>query len=553
MDQNTIDVAAQPVASVEVLPPDPAQQFDIAIASQNPKGMHDVAKNNPYHPVAVAATNAADLLVKGDKAFNEFIKPIEDAGGLNTPQGKQEIVSAWDKKNVNGASAKDILLHWITGNGEYARDLATGGKVISTVKPDAQGNLVRIDTNALGRQTYLDQQTNVPLTIDQVKERGVNLLASYENSLKYKSDVENQKTNQADFLAGEKQKNGILGHTSLVKSLSESLFKDLDAIKQFDLDPKTRALVSKTISQNMSNGRTTSDNVTRFDQAVASSSKTDGSSLTEQERLALGAPIGAQWQNGNVKDTKTGVVLSLSSLRNNQTSGSTGTSNEAQSATDRTSIINSLRQSKFANTPEGKILQDTLIRALDTSKQIRDEQTTMVSNYGKPAFLPLPNAGMEGDPFTLLQGKAIQNMTAANIASAYNDYFNQWKTAHPDVYPKQQEIQAGFVNSDQYKRLLQAGMDATHGIINTPTSMKKGAKPEWGTGQQVGIAPTRDQTTNANMEAVKKDVAMVPGVPAGAVQIGTADGKPTRDGKPTVPKGTPIFRTPDGKNWHPGE
>lgn len=548
-NKDTIDIQSQPVSSVEVSPPDPSVQFDQAANSKDPNAMLDVAKNNPYHPVAIAATNAADLLRKGDKAFNDFIKPIEDAGGLDTLQGKQEVASAWDKKNVNGASAKDILFHWITGNGAYARDLATGGKVISSIKPDAQGNLVRIDTNALGRQSYVDQVTGEPLTPEQANQRGVGRYTTYENSLKYKSDIENQKVNQADFLQGEKQKNGILGHTGLVNTLSESLFKDLDTLKQFDLDPKTRALVSKSLSQNLSSGRTTSDSLTKFDQEAATSNQSDGENVTEQQRISWGLPAGIySWQNGKIVSQDKKISTTLSALRNNQTTGSTGTSNEAQSATDRASIINSLRQSKFSNTPEGKVLQDTLIKALDTSKQIRDEQTAMVANYGKPAFLPLPNAGIEGDPFTLLQGKAVQNMTAAKIASAYNDYFNQWKTAHPDVYPKQQEIQAGFANSEQYKSLMKAGMDATHDIISTPIPMKKESKKEWGSGQNVGIPPNRDQQAASDMESVKKMAAMVPGVPIGSVQYGTADGL-----TPGIKKGTPIFKAPDGTLHYPGE
>lgn len=545
VDPNRIDTASQPVASV-VVPPDPSTQFDQALSTSNPTAMRDVAKNNPYHPVAVAATNAADVLMKGDKAFNDFIKPIQDAGGPNTLKGKQEIVSAWDKQNVNGASAKDILLHWITGNGAYARDLATGGKVISSVKTDAEGNLVRIDTNALGRQTYFDQQSNQPLTPDQVKQRGIGRYTTYENSLQYLKDKKNQETNQKDFLESEKQKNGILGHTALVGTLSEALFSDLEKIKQFDLDPKTRALVSKTLSQNLSSGRTASDSIAKFDQDIASSSQSNGSSVTEQQRIAAGIPAGVYtWQDGNIKGQDNKTSYSLSKLRNNQITGSTGTSNEQQSATDRASIINSIRQSKFANTPEGKMLQDTLIRALDTSKQIRDEQTTMVSTYGKPSFLPLPNAGIEGDPFTMLQGKAVQNMTAAKISSAYNDFFNQWKNANPDIYPSQQQIQADFVaKNPEYKRLMDAGMKATHDIINTPIPMNKVPKAEWGAGQQAGMPPPRE----SDMEAVKKGVGIAPGLPFGAMPHGTADGK-----TPGVPKGTPIYKTPDGKLHYAGE
>jgi len=97
------------VAPVVATTPDltPSQQFDIAVDTRDPRKAMEVATANIGTPVAVAAVKAADLMLKGEQAFQNMIAPIEKAGGVGTPQGN--IAVAEKAKEVFKQRNQDYL------------------------------------------------------------------------------------------------------------------------------------------------------------------------------------------------------------------------------------------------------------------------------------------------------------------------------------------------------------------------------------------------------------------------------------------------------------
>ena len=60
--------------------------FSKAVASRDPEALKRLAFENKGTPVEEAANSAADTINKSRQEYNTIIKPIEDKGGLATPE-----------------------------------------------------------------------------------------------------------------------------------------------------------------------------------------------------------------------------------------------------------------------------------------------------------------------------------------------------------------------------------------------------------------------------------------------------------------------------------
>jgi hypothetical protein len=446
----------------------PAQQFDKALAKGDSQSMLDVAKNTFGTPVSDAAVLAAKAIKSGDEKFAQVTQPITDAGGIGTPKGNIAVSKAMTL-HKDDPLVGEALVQWLSGNGKYARDLLTGGKITSEVKPDMNGKLVQVYTNALGKVVRAhDINSEVDMPADEYQNRAVGR-STYENTIAYKTAAQSAEFNQKEFQEGLKNTQNIGVTTQVIADLSSRLQAELEPLKNLDIDPKQQANLNKWLTSNLSQGNTTNQSKTIMDQIIAGGSANIGKSLTESEKIGLGLPVKGTftWGKDGVAGTTADQGRTYNQLRSGTTTGSSGEELNKSFANDRASFAAYLKSSGLS--AENQL---HYLNAMDLSKQIGATQADMVANYKRPSFLPLPNASTSDEPYALTQAKAVQNIAGADLMKAYQKYVNEYQTAHPTYTINPGELEAGFARTSEYKRIIKDAKDASNAFITAPRTFK---------------------------------------------------------------------------------
>ena len=92
-EQTPVSAVAPVVPGVEVAAvpqkPDPIQaQYELAVQARDPVAMMDIARKTLGSPISQAAVEAASTMERNGQQYDSIVKPIQDAGGINTPEGR---------------------------------------------------------------------------------------------------------------------------------------------------------------------------------------------------------------------------------------------------------------------------------------------------------------------------------------------------------------------------------------------------------------------------------------------------------------------------------
>lgn len=447
----------------------PAQQFDKALAKGDSQSMLDVAKNTFGTPVSDAAVLASKAIKSGDEKLAQVTQPITDAGGIGTPKGNIAVSKAMTL-HKDDPLVGEALVQWLSGNGKYARDLLTGGKIVSEVKPDINGQMIQVYTNALGkvvRAHAINSETD--MSADEYQNRAVGR-STYENTIGYKVAAQTADINNKKFLDSIENTNNVAATSQVVADLSSRLQSELEPLKNLDIDPKQQANLNKWLTSNLSQGNTTSQSKTMMDQVIAGGSSNIGKSLSDSEKISLGLPVKGTftWGKDGVVGATADQGRTYNQLRSGTATGSSGEELNKSFANDRASFAAYLKSSGLS--PENQL---HYLNAMDLSKQIGATQADMVTNYKRPSFLPLPNASTSDEPYALTQAKAVQNIAGADLMKAYQKYVNEAKSANPTYPPNPGELEAGFSRSPEYKKIIDDAKKASNDIITAPRTFKE--------------------------------------------------------------------------------
>ena len=472
-----------PVATIT----SPSKQYDDALSTGSPQAMVEIAKANFGTPVGTAALSAAETLHAGNQKFEAMKEPIEKAGGPNTPEGHLAISKSM-KLAKDEPMMGEALVQWLSGNGKYARDILTGGKITSEVKPDINGKLVQVYTNALGKVVRAhDINSDVDMSADDYQKRSVGR-QTYENTIDYLSNKQNAEANIKAFKEGELKNNNVTAGTQVIADLSGRLMDSLEKIKNLEIDPQEELKISRFVNSSLSNANSSNTSKTILDQATANAATKQGQSLTDKEKIGLKLPVGESFTWG-----KEGVVGSTQDKSKSWTQLRSGTGTESSNAElntsynqDRASLVNYLKKSGLK--PEEQL---HFTNAMDLAKQIGTAQAEMIGTHGKPAFLPLPNASTSEDPYALMQAKAIQNIAGAGLMQAYQQYVKEYKTSNPTYAINPGELEAGFSRSPEYQKIIKDAKEVSNSVISAPRKFKAPVKEE-------SIIKTKPSTNTSN-------------------------------------------------------
>lgn len=533
-------VAASNVAPV-VTTPDltPDQQFDLAVNTRSPQKAMEVAAANIGTPIAVASVKAADLMLKGEQAFQNMIGPIQKAGGLGTPEGN--IAAAEKAKEVfkqDEPQFRDAFVHWLTGNNDMARAMITGGTVTKSIVTDNEGKLIKVAKNQIGDIVDVEDSLGRKLTREEYDKRYVGR-QKWEDTLAFKNQEQQQTANIAALKESQNVNNAFGAFAPELQEKSASNYDDLQFLREnkFGLIAKEYSDVLKFASNSLGTADSVSKGSVAFDQFTKNREASIGKELTTKEAIALGLDKDATWKYSKegVVNEKSGQSISTSELKNKQTSEN---KNEELSRNFQQTKNNLIASSKFKQLGEED--QTRLLRVLENSYQIGQKQLELRSKFGVPTFLVLPSSIDIEDQYGAGQVKSIQGIFNAKALQLYSAYEKKMLAASGGIAPDPKELERGFANTKEYKTLLHDAKLASDRVLGEPVStgtidVKAGGR-DFKESKEPKVPPaTKPSSGPSGAKAPPAEENLPKGVPKGSVKIDQV-----------TSKGEALYRAPDG-------
>lgn len=493
------DVESRPVRSSAV---SPAQEYDMAVESGDPKLMLQVAQVNANTPVGVAATHVADLFYKGEQAVNSMMAPIEKKGGIVTPEGRLEaakVAQTFFKQDE--PKYFDAFIHALTGNKKMAQAMLTGGDLMYNLVVDKNGDMYQVGTNALGLIVDAQDITGRKISRQEFKELGIGR-QKYENTLDYISRKQIAENNTEEW--NKKIKRDSIAeqtYNGVIAPLAMRMHDDLEYIRNLDISPAERAKLFRFVNQSYGAASSSSEGTSQLDQAQANAATNAGKDVQDNVRVRLGLPAGLyQYTTDGLKNMKTGESFSFDKLR--QMQSTTNKSNEINNKynEDRASLNLYLKTTGLS-----KEQQDRVLRVMDAGKEIGMAMLKL-QQEGAPRFLFTPNTSDAEDPYTLLQGKTVQlltNQKLLDLNKQYSEAALKMSQRDGGLLPNPFDIEAGLSRTPQFRGIVDQGMQLTNEIVKRSAQTRTVNPTRPGAGV---VPPTRQSNAQPTDQEMAADV-----------------------------------------------
>jgi hypothetical protein len=473
--------AAPAVVQPEVVAEQPKQEtiadkYEIAVQSRDPLAMMQVAQASIGTPIADVAIDAAKNIHKSNQVFDSLVKPIEDAGGINTPEGRVKMADTW--KTVKDAPKwGSALVEHLLGN-PNARLQVTGGNVKPVVTYDDQGRMLQQFQNELGEIVkVIEVGSQRELSPAEYAKVGGGR-TSLENTLARKAQLENQKQNLEEFNKNQKATGAWAAAAPELNSLYEQKQQMLKQLAGSGLNDKQLEELSSFTTRQIGSAQSMSKGFSDLDQFVRSRGTNVEESVKKNAQATaskLGLRIGA---DGSVTNQK-GEKVDSNALNQLQKNFSENNSSEQNFTQTQEQLAKNLIY-KNLGLKEKQIFDSIL----EIDRRIEGKAGKLSSDYGQPSFLVAPTAMSVADQFARAEVQAIQG----RFNSAAIQEYEAWKSEQLKNYPAGQvptpnELEKAFTKTSIYRDLkdkyMQESMDTRKRVIE--------AFPE--TNQPNGVAP----------------------------------------------------------------
>lgn len=428
---------------------DPAAQYDAAVSKRDPAMLYQLAQQTVGTPISEAAANSAKTIVDNQKKFQDYTLPIEKEGGVGTPKGNMAFMDQW-KTVADNPKWGTALLKWALGDKEGAAKQITGGDITQKMSYDINGKRLLERTNALGETvSVVDMETGQPVMKAEYSQR-VAGIPSWEQTLESKSREKNQTANLEALKKSQTVNNAWDAKLAAHAPLYKQIYDNLGMIKA-DLPPDQYAKVFQFASNSMGQASSQSKNTSLLKNLQSGAGFRAGEAVSKELQSSLGLPGGAWTFNGKGGITnEKGETKSFSELEQNQKTENLSSENNKQFAQTQKDVMTFAKLQGLSDEATNRIM-----RTLELSRQIGQDNLEMNDKYGKPLFLSMPGAFSIMDKQAQGRAQALQGMFNSEAMQAYRDYYNKAQKDHQatKTIPNPNEMESGFVNSPEYKRL----------------------------------------------------------------------------------------------------
>ena len=441
-----------------------ADKYELAVQSRNPLAMMQVAQASFGTPIADVAIDAAKNMYKSNQVFDSLVKPVEDAGGINTPEGRVKMADTWKtvKDHPKWGSA---LVEHLLGN-PNARLLVTGGTVSTKITYADNGDQLEEHINELGqREKVINVSTQRQLNPDEYAKIGGGR-TSLENTLARKAQVENQKQNLVEFNKNQKATGAWAAAAPELNSLYEQKQQMLKQLAGSGLNDKQLEELSSFTTRQIGSSQSMSKGFSDLDQFVRSRGTNVEESVRKSAQSAaskLGLRIGA---DGSVTNEK-GEKVDSNALNQLQKNFSENNSSEQNFTQTQEQLAKNMVY-KNLGLKEKQIFDSIL----EIDRRIEGKAGKLSSEYGQPSFLVAPTAMGVADQFARAEVQAIQGRFNSAAIQEYETWKAQQLKNYPaDQVPSPNELEKAFTRTSIYKDLkdkyMQESMDTRKRVIET--------------------------------------------------------------------------------------
>jgi hypothetical protein len=399
--------------------------------------------------LALRANNAA----KGQEIYDNTLKKVTDAGGLQTPDGRVAYAQLWQNKD-NAPQYANAFMQYLMGNTKAAKSYLSGGAVTDKVQIDSTtGDAIKYGVDENGDYHWaINQTTGKQLTPEEFG-KVVGRLSTLENSIAYQQQKANAEAWTARF--NTDVDNAVT--TGAAAPVLGGSYKELgEAITGMkDINPAFASELSKFASSTIGTSAAQSKAAQALKQRIDSGSLTVGTKVSAELAASIGASIpglaGATFKGNGVFETSEGNKIDINQLSQGMaTANSTAEMEKKFTANAKDLLTDAKIQALMAQDPSGNLYK-RYKAAIDLAQSIAMQEAKVGSN----AFnLPTIAFGVTDD-FSRARIQAEQGMFNQKANAAYADYARKMaKTFGPGQAPRPGELLAGFTASDQYKSLL---------------------------------------------------------------------------------------------------
>lgn len=480
-------------------------------------------KGTPYEePVKKIAVEAK----RREEEFKEQIRPIAEAGGVQTPEGRVKAADKWETIADNPQKMR-AFVEWLAGSKDFLK-YVTGGKPTTQVKYDMNGNPIEHTFNELGQTiSVVDMGTKKPLSPAELKARG-GMVPSLENAIGYQQAKEQSKFNVEALNAGNAAANTYSAAAKEQRQLYSELDENLKKLQGVDLTPEQRKAIGSFTTRTMGFSQSINQGINALSQYIDNKNVSLNDSQKKSLKSALDALGFRMDASGSVINGKNEAVTKTDLQQAQKTLGSSENFERGfnQSKEDF------LRSEVFKNLGEKEM--QILGRALDIQGRLEKQNLDLSQKHGSLPFLINPKTYQIGDEFSRGRASALIGQFNADASEAYAAWRKEQLDRFPaGTVPKAGELEDAFTRTAIYKNLraeyaernkqiLQAPIQTTPSTPENTRSWSDtlGVKPTEQPKESVGVKPKQESAGNA---------------PEGYRAVGK------------TPDGRTVYQTPDGK------
>lgn len=446
-----------------------ASHYESAAGSGDPAAMYSLATRAKGTPLQDHFFELANGMQKRQDEFLKEAKPAIDAGGLNTPQGRQVVADKWQTM-ADKPQKWRAFTEMLMGNPNW-RLWVNGGNVKTEIKYDQQGNPLQYNTNELGQIVGVkDLKSGQDISPEQFGQMG-GAVNSLENTLGYKQKTQQLQEYQTKATAANETANAYGSAAPVLNDGYTKLRQMFTNLRGDELPDNVRNQIglftqrSLNLNQSLSNGF----NVLR----QLSNNKNANISVQDKKDAEMAASA-AGFVKGKVSgeyQKATGESITNADL------------DQAQSNLSKSNALEQGFQQSKKDFLENQVMQslsagqkETIGAALDTAFQLDRQQAEMKQKYGSLPFLLDPKTFEIGDHFLRGESQAAIGQFNAQAMKMYSDFRSQMLSHYPKgSVPAPGEIEAAFAKTPEFNSLRQNFADQVEKLqLYTPVGAAYG-------------------------------------------------------------------------------
>ena len=483
-------IVVQPEVAVEQPKEDSiSSKYELAVQSRDPMAMMQVAQASFGTPISDVAIDAAKNIYKSNQVFDGLVKPIEEAGGVQTPEGRLKMADTWKTVKDNPKWGTALVEH-LLGN-PNARLAVTGGTVSTKITYADNGDQLEEYVNELGqREKVINVSTQRQLSPEEYAKVGGGR-TSLENTLARKAQITNQASNLVEFNKNQKATGAWAAAAPELNTLYEQKQNMLRQLSGSGLNDKQLEELSSFTTRQIGSSQSMSKGFSDLDQFVRSRGTNVDESVKKSAQSAaskLGLRIGA---DGSVTNEK-GEKVDSNALLQLQKNFSENNSSEQNFTQTQEQLAKNLVY-KNLGLKEKQIFDSIL----EIDRRIEGKAGKLSSEYGQPSFLVAPTAMGVADQFARAEVQAIQGRFNSAAIQEYETWkAQQLKSYPPDQVPSPNELEKAFTRTQRFidlkEKYMQESMDTRKRVIE---AFPEGNQPSDAAPKQPRIAPEAPRTS----------------------------------------------------------